>query len=85
MEVSDYVSRDYSCDMLYRCMKIKHVFVFTFGYSYGFMFVMDYVCMYVCMYVYFGHAIQDGGVEIYALQGSQLSMFVFRHLFIKLH
>ena len=38
------------------------------------MFVMDYNIF---------RAIQDGGTEDHALQGSQSSMFPFRHLFIK--
>ena len=38
--------------------------------------------MYVCMYVYFGQ-FKMVALEVYALQGSQSSMFAFRRLSIK--
>ena len=52
---------------------------FTIRYLYGFMFVMDYVCS---MYVYYGQ-FKIAALEVYALQGSQSSMFAFRRLSIK--
>ena len=40
-----------------------------------------YVCMYVCM-TYFGQ-FKMAALEVYALQGSQSSMFALRRIFIK--
>ena len=41
---------------------------------------MNYVAMYVCTYVCIFRQFKMAALEVYALQGSQLSMFAFRRL-----
>ena len=52
--------------------------VFTSRFSHCFMFKMDYVCMYVNLGQF-----KMVTLKVYALQGSQSSVFAFHRLFIK--